>query len=158
MRRYRNNPFARSQLTPVDRDKLSDMPPRGRDELRTGQSQQSWPQIPESLDPNRTMSGPLMTAMIVMFSEHSLLAKANSTANVTNTAKQMCTSARLPFSRIHGFERYEKPCSQLTRNSEEDENEALASIMLTFLNATFHSRYLSEVERHVSTTVWDLRS
>jgi hypothetical protein len=156
VRRYRNTPFARSQLTPVDRDKLSDMPPRGRDELRTEQSQQSWPQIPESLDPHRTMSGPLVTAMIGMFSEHSLLAKANSTANVTDTAKPMCTSARLPFFRLHGFERYEKPCSQLTGNNEEDD-EALASIMLTFLNATFNSRYLSEVERHVSTAVYVLK-
>jgi hypothetical protein len=79
-----------------------------------------------------------MTSMIGIFGERSLLAMANSSANATDAATQICNFGRMPFSAFHGYGIYKNQCSNLTGNKEAD-SEVLTSIILKFMNTTFRS-------------------
>jgi hypothetical protein len=121
------------------RDKLGNMPGlKSLQKDQAGNGMYRWPQIPGSQDPNRTMSGPLMTAFISMFGERSLLAFANSSTNDTDAAKQICTTGRMPFFTFQGFSIYENNCGSLTGSNDHDE-DVLAAIMLRFMTETFRS-------------------
>jgi hypothetical protein len=128
------------------RDNITDIP--DWKELQSNQT--PWPQVPVSQNPNRTMSGPLMTSMIGLFGERSLLALANSSTNATDALSQICTSGQMPFSTFEGYEKYADHCSNLTGNDSQDD-EMLASIMLKFVNETFYN--ISEVRNRIAAAV-----
>ncbi|KAF2819734.1 hypothetical protein CC86DRAFT_361976, partial [Ophiobolus disseminans] len=128
---------------PSAEDKITDLP--GWPKSLAYQT--PWSPVPASNNPNRTMSGPLMTSMIAMFGERSLLATANSSTNATDAASQICTSGRMPFSIFDGYDKYEKQCANLTGSNDQDD-EVLASILSKFMVTTFNNT------QHISASVY----
>lgn len=94
---------------------------------------QDWPVPPGASDANITSSGPLMTAMLSMFGERSLFARANASLNDTASASKVlasiCQEGHMPFSAYNDHARYKTACA----GSDENPEKALLAVMSQFM-------------------------
>ncbi|KAH7091064.1 hypothetical protein FB567DRAFT_263880 [Paraphoma chrysanthemicola] len=134
---------------PSAEDKLTDIPKWPEPQFL----QEAWPTIPGSSNPNRTMSGPLMTAIVAMFGERSLLAAVNSSSNATSAFSQLCQSGRLPFATFDNYRSHGRACANTTDAAADD---AITSIMTNFMNLTFNRSESSRESRdqHLEASVF----
>jgi hypothetical protein len=114
------------------RDKLTDIPGWPLPDFM----QRSWPFIPGADNENRTVSGPLMSSMLALFGERSLVASTQASNDSTLTASQICQSGRLPFATFTGYDRY-ADCRGVN-NTIDDGSTAPGRLMTRWINSTFN--------------------
>jgi len=94
------------------------------------------------------MPGPLMTSMIAMFGERSLLALANDSNDTISAVSQICQSGRMPFATFTDYEIYAAECAKPNKDSREQADDAVSSITRDFFAFMFNETYF--VERRLS--------